>query len=165
MSGKFGELQSRSGKKKERCDSAVLSKKSEKDSQTTGRLGPRESSADVLSSRQASGVQESTEKTDQAKIDSVGQDAPKIDMQQIEFEKPKLLYHLPSSKRKNKEKDEEKHKEEMKKDLINMFIEKIPISVALLNQTEDGKKNKENQIRKYEDFQMINKSHMRNTPK
>lgn len=152
MSGQFGERSSRSGKKKERRDSAVLSEKSEKDSQATGRLGPRESSAAVLSSRQASGVQETTEKTDQAEEDSAGQDAPKIDVQQIEFKRPKLLDHLPRSKRKNKEKDEEKHKEEMKKDLINMLIEKIPISAALLNQGEDGEKNKENQIRKYEDL-------------
>ena len=144
MSGQFGERSSRSGKKKERRDSAVLSEKSEKDSQATGRLGPRESSAAVLSSRQASGVQETTEKTDQAEEDSAGQDAPKIDVQQIEFKKPKLLDHLPRSKRKNKEKDEEKHKEEMKKDLIKMLIEKIPISGDLLNQDEDGEKNKEN---------------------
>ena len=101
MSGQFGERSSRSGKKKERRDRAVLSEKSEKDSQATGRLGPRESSAAVLSSRQASGVQETTEKTDQVEEDSAGQDAPKIDVQRIEFKRPSL----PRSKRKKKEKD------------------------------------------------------------
>lgn len=152
MSGQFGERSSRSGKKKERRDSAVLSEKSEKDSQATGRLGPRESSAAVLSSRQASGVQETTEKTDQVEEDSAGQDAPKIDVQQIEFKRPSL----PRSKRKRKEKDnEDEHKEEMKKDLIRILSERIPISADLLNQDEDGEKHKENRQKQYEEYAKV----------
>jgi hypothetical protein len=42
LSGQFGEKES-SGRKKRR-DSGVLSDKSEKDSQVTGRLGPKEQS-------------------------------------------------------------------------------------------------------------------------
>jgi hypothetical protein len=130
----------------------VLSEKSEKDSQATGRLGPRESSAAVLSSRQASGVQETTEKTDQVEEDSAGQDAPKIDVQQIEFKRPSL----PRSKRKRKEKDnEDEHKEEMKKDLIRILSERIPISADLLNQDEDGEKHKENRQKQYEEYAKV----------
>jgi len=143
MSGQFGERSSRSGKKKERRDSAVLSEKSEKDSQATGRLGPRESSAAVLSSRQASGVQETTEKTDQVEEDSAGQDAPKIDVQRIEFKRPSL----PRSKRKR---NEEKYKEEMKKDLIRMLAERIPISDSLLPQDDDeGEEKRQKQYEEY----------------
>jgi len=144
MSGQFGERSSRSGKKKERRDSAVLSEKSEKDSQATGRLGPRESSAAVLSSRQASGVQETTEKTDQVEEDSAGQDAPKIDVQRIEFKRPSL----PRSKRKGNEDD----KEEMKKDLIGMLRERIPISAGLLHpmhECEDGEEKRQKQYEEY----------------
>ena len=143
MSGQFGERSSRSGKKKERRDSAVLSEKSEKDSQATGRLGPRESSAAVLSSRQASGVQETTEKTDQVEEDSAGQDAPKIDVQRIEFKRPSL----PRSKRKR---NDEKYKEEMKKDLIRMLAERIPISDSLLPQDDDeGEEKRQKQYEEY----------------
>lgn len=153
MSGQFGERSSRSGKKKERRDSAVLSEKSEKDSQATGRLGPRESSAAVLSSRQASGVQETTEKTDQVEEDSAGQDAPKIDVQQIEFKRPSL----PRSKRKRKEKETEdnilKYKEEVKNDLIRMLTAKIPISADLLNQDDEA--GEENRQKQYEEYAKV----------
>jgi hypothetical protein len=144
MSGQFGERSSRSGKKKERRDSAVLSEKSEKDSQATGRLGPRESSAAVLSSRQASGVQETTEKTDQVEEDSAGQDAPKIDVQRIEFKRPSL----PRSKRKRNE----ENKEEMKKDLhalIRMLAERIPISDKLLKDDDEGEEKRQKQYEEY----------------
>jgi hypothetical protein len=120
MSGQFGERSSRSGKNKDRRDSAVLSEKSEKDSQATGRLGPRESSAAVLSSRGASGVQETTEKTEQVEDDSAGQDVPKIDVQKIEFKRPKLPKSIPIRKDllnpdEEKEEKQQKRQEEYAK--------------------------------------------------